>query len=159
MRIATTAALLLCCAGAAHAAQGLGSGQGGVRSGASLDFAVRIAPSLHFALTGQPRSVEVSARDAAAGEVMVSGTKLEFVSNERRGIVLRAAVAKPFVGAMIEGLGAPVRVTAEGIRMPVDPATARDGTGEFRLRYRLQLEAGSAPGSYPWPVALWLEVP
>jgi hypothetical protein len=142
--------------GAAHAAQGSGSGQG-VRSQASLDFAVRIAPTLRFGLTGQPRSVKVSARDAAAGEVVVSGARLELLSNERRGVVLRAAVARPFVGATIEGLGAPLDVTEQGVRMAV--MTRRDGTGEFRLRYRLRLGAGSAPGSYPWPVALSLEAP
>ena len=157
MRTATAVALLLCCVGAAHAAQGSGGGQGGVRSGASLDFAVRIAPTLRFALTGQPRNVEVSARDAAAGEVVVSGASLELVSNERSGVLLRAAVARPFVGVTIEGLGAPLDVTEQGVRMPV--MTQRDGTGEFRLRYRLRMRAGSSPGSYPWPVALSLEAP
>ncbi len=118
---------------------------------------MRIAPTLRFALTGQPRSIEVSARDAAAGEVVVSGASLELVSNERRGVLVRAAVAPPFVGATIEGLGAPLYVTELGVRMAV--MTQRDGTGEFRLRYRLRLGAGSSPGSYPWPVALSLEVP
>lgn len=153
------AGLLVLFAGMVCAAQGFAGAQGGVQASASLDVAVRIPVALRFALTGQPQSVEVSAGDAATGEIVVSGTRLEFGSNDRHGLVLRAAVASPFREATIEGLGAPLRVTLEGLRVPMPPTLGGKGFAVFRLRYRLKLGAGVRPGRYAWPVALSMEAP
>lgn len=159
MRSAAAAALSISFAGMVHAAHGFASGPDALRPSGAVDVAVRIPASLHFALTGQPQSVEVSASDAAAGVVLVSGTTLALMSNDRRGCVLEAVVSGPFTDAIIDGLGSPMHVTARGVRLRMPSMVGSARPGPMRLRYRLSLKAGTAPGIYPWPVSLQIGSP
>jgi hypothetical protein len=124
-----------------------------------MDVAIRIPASLHFALTGQPQSIQVSASDAAAGVVLVNGATLALMSNDRRGCVLEAVVSGPFTEAIIDGLASPMHVTARGVRLRMPSMVGSARPGPMRLRYRLSLKAGTAPGVYPWPVRLEIGSP
>ena len=144
---------------AAQAAGQVVSGSGGLHADAAIDLKVVIPQLLEMRLLDHPAQVTVSAADAAAGEVVVSGPRVALVANDRRGYFLEARLAAPFAGASIEGLPAPLTVDAEGGRALMPSMVGMQRPEPYRVRYHLRLKEGTAPGTYAWPVALQIESP
>ena len=160
MRIPAIALLLpLLSAPAAMASGSVATGGGPQRASAAIDLRIDVPKLLEMSLLGAPGSIEVTASDAAAGEVVVSGFRLTVLANDRRGYVVQAELGGPFTEAVIEGLGQPVRVTPEGARVLMPSMVGSARPRPFELAYRLRVRPGTAPGRYPWPVALSIQSP
>jgi len=151
-------ALSLACPAALAAGQAV-TGSGGLRADAAIDLKVVIPQLLEMRLMDHPAQVTVSAADAAAGEVVVSGARVSLVANDRRGYFVEARLAAPFDAATIEGLPATLNVTSEGGRARMPSMVGMPRPEPYRVRYHLRLKEGTAPGTYAWPLALQIESP
>jgi hypothetical protein len=151
-------ALALACTGV-QAAGRTATGSGALQSDAAIDLKIVIPQLLELRLIDHPAQVTVTASDAAAGEVVVSGPRVALVANDRRGYFLEARLAAPFDAASIEGLPAPLTVSADGGRALMPSMVGMQRPEPYRVRYHLRLRAGTAPGTYAWPVALQIESP
>jgi hypothetical protein len=152
------AALSLCALPAA-AASTAAAGPGALATGASIDLAIVVPRALEMRMLDQPRTIEVTAADAASGEVVVNGPRVALVSNARRGYWIDAVLRGPFKEATIEGLRAPLRVGASGGRALMPSMVGEQRPAPLPLRFRLRLKEGTPPGRYPWPVALSIQAP
>jgi hypothetical protein len=135
------------------------SGAGALQASASIDLRIEVPKVLEMRLLDHPKTVEVTATDAANGEIVVSGPRVEMISNDRRGYWLDASLRGPFEAATVEGLPAPMEVDGAGGRALMPSMVGQSRPRPYRLRYRLRLREGTAPGSYAWPVALSIESP
>jgi hypothetical protein len=135
------------------------TGSGALRADAAIELKVVVPQLLSMQLLEHPAQVTVTASDAAAGEVVVSGPRVALLANDRRGYFLEAHLAAPFAAASIEGLPAPLAVTAEGGRALMPSMVGMQRPQPYRVRYHLKLKEGMAPGTYAWPVALQIESP
>ncbi|HSN19874.1 MAG TPA: hypothetical protein VLS49_04310 [Usitatibacter sp.] len=151
-------ALLPLAALPAAASSGAVSGAGAQVS-ASIDLRIVVPRVLEMRMLDHPAVVQVTPYDAANGEVVVSGARLELVSNDRHGYWIEAALRGPFAEATIEGLQVPVRIDANGGRILVPGNVGMARPKPYPVRYRLKLREGTPPGTYRWPVALSLESP
>lgn len=157
-----SAILPLVLAMACPAALGAGrtaTGSGALQSDAAIDLKVVIPQLLSMRLIDHPARITVSASDAAAGEIVVTGPRVALVANDRRGYFLEAHLAAPFAGASIEGLPAPLTVTSEGGRAMMPSMVGMQRPEPYQVRYHLRLKEGTGPGTYAWPVALQIESP
>jgi hypothetical protein len=134
-------------------------GREGIHASAAIDLRIVVPKVLELRLLDHPRTVHVSAADAASGEVVVSGPRVQLLSNARHGYVVQAAIRGPFTEASIEGLPQPVHVDASGARIAMPSMVGRPRPQPFAVRYRLRLREDTRPGTYPWPVSLSLEAP
>jgi hypothetical protein len=151
-------ALVLACLPAEGAGRAAG-GSGTLQSDAAIDLKVVIPQLLEMRLLDHPAQVTVSASDAAAGEVVVSGPRVSLVANDRRGYFLEARLAGPFDAATIEGLPVPLDVDAQGGRAMMPSMVGMQRPEPYRVRYHLRLREGTPAGTYAWPVALQIESP
>ena len=131
---------------------------GPTQARASVDLRIAVPRVLELKLQ-HPDTVEVTAADAASGEVTVSGARVELVANGRRGYWLSGRVSGPFLRATIEGLDSALTFDASGERVLMQSMVGLPRPQPHSVRYRLRLREGTAPGSYAWPVALSLEAP
>jgi hypothetical protein len=152
-------ALSLACPAAALAAGQVANGSGGLRADAAIDLRIVIPQLLEMRLLDHPAQVTVSAADAAAGEIVVSGPRVALIANDRRGYYVEAQLAAPFAGATIEGLPAPITVTSEGGHALMPSMVGMQRPDPYRVRYHLRLRQGTPAGTYAWPVALQIESP
>ncbi|HUJ01638.1 MAG TPA: hypothetical protein VLY46_15470 [Usitatibacter sp.] len=134
-------------------------GGGALRAGAAIDVRVVVPKVLELRLLDHPQTVQVSAADAANGQVVVSGPRIALVSNARSGYVVQAAIRGPFTEASIEGLPQPVHVDSSGARVPMPAMVGQLRPQPFRVRYRLTLRENTPPGTYAWPISLSLQAP
>jgi hypothetical protein len=151
-------ALALACSSALGAGR-TATGSGGLQSDAAIDLKVVIPQLLEMRLIDHPAQVTVTESDAIAGEVVVSGPSVALIANDRRGYFLEARLAAPFSTASIEGLPAPLDVTAEGGRVLMPSMVGMQRPDPYRVRYHLRLREGTVAGTYAWPVALQIESP
>ena len=151
-------ALALACTGALGAGRAA-TGSGALQSDAAVDLKVVIPQLLELRLIDHPAQVTVTASDAAAGEVVVSGPRVGLIANGRHGYFVEARLAAPFAAASIEGLPAPLTVTADGGRAQMPSMVGMQRPQPYNVRYHLRLKEGTAPGTYAWPVALQIESP
>lgn len=135
------------------------AGRGALEANAVIDLRVTVPNMLELRLLDHPRSLQVNAADAAKGEVLVTGARIELLSNLRRGYVVQASIGGPVSEALIEGLPHEVKVDASGARVTMPSMVGRARPQPFQVFYRLRLRAGTSPGTYAWPVALSLEAP
>lgn len=152
-------AVVSICALPAGAASGTASGSGALSASASIDLRVIVPQTLEMRTLDQPATIEVTPADAANGEVVVSGPRVALLSNDRRGYRIEAALRGPFSEATIEGLVAPLHVDAAGGRVTMPSMVGQKRPEPLPLRLRLRLREGTAPGRYPWPVALSIQSP
>lgn len=131
---------------------------GPMQARASVDLRIAVPRVLELKLQ-HPDTVEVTAADAASGEVTVSGARVELVANGRRGYWLTGRVSGPFLQATIEGLDSALTFDASGARVLMPSMVGLPRPQPHSVRYRLRLREGTPPGSYAWPVALSLESP
>ncbi len=143
---------------AAASSASVGAGRA-ARASAAIDLRVVVPKMIELRLLDHPRTVRVSAADAAKGRVVVSGARIVLLSNARSGYEVQAALQGPFTEAAIEGLPQPVRVDSSGARVPMPTMVGQPRPQPFRVVYRLQLRQGTPPGTYPWPVSLSLQAP
>lgn len=125
---------------------------------APVRLAIHI-PRIHtLVLRDHPRFVSISAEDIARGHVLVTGPRIGIVSNDRRGVILRAGLLGSVVEAVeLVGLGAPVVVAGDGTSIALGPAAG--ATRSLPVRYRMRLSTLASPGTYRWPVMLSIEDP
>ena len=135
------------------------TGGGALQAKAEVDMRVVIPYVLELKLLDQPSVVTIDADQAARGEVVVSGGRVALLANDRRGYVVEARLDGPFVEAVIDGLDAPIRVTPDGARVLMPSMVGLRKPGPYRMRCRLRLQEGTAPGVYRWPVTLAIEAP
>ena len=131
---------------------------GPLQARASIDLRIAVPRVLELKLQ-HPDTVEVTAADAASGEVVVSGERVELVANGRNGYWVTGRVSGPFSGARIEGLDAAMQFDASGGRVLMPSMVGLPRPQPHSVRYRLRLRQGTPPGTYAWPVALSLESP
>jgi hypothetical protein len=143
----------------ALAAGGVAAGAGRLQASASIDLRIDVPKVLEMRLHGQPRTIEVTAVDAANGEMVVAGPRVEMVSNDRRGYWVDASLRGPFEAATVEGLPAPMHVDGSGGRALMPSMVGQSRPRPYAVRYRLRLREGTVPGSYAWPVGLSIESP
>lgn len=135
------------------------AGAGRLEARARIDLRIDIPRVLEMRLIDHPATVVVTADDAAHGEVVVSGPRVDVVANDRRGYWIDASLSGPFEGATVEGLPARIEVDRSGGRALMPSMVGLPRPDPYRVRYRLRLRQGTAPGSYRWPVALSIESP
>lgn len=116
---------------------------------ASTRFTVsaQVAPRVSLQPDAQAHSLSISAADLARGELEIE-LGYRVASNDPRGFVLELAPRL--------GLAEAVAVEIDGTRAELTETqlefVQRDcGRCELRIRYRLRLRAGLAPGDYPLP--------
>ena len=97
----------------------------------------------------QPRLVQISEQDVARGYKDVAA-QYQVESNTVRGWLLRLA---PRVGVAqqieVQGLSSPVVLAGDVVEVYRARASEPEG---LALQYRLVLERGTLPGSYPLPI-------
>ncbi|HXZ50161.1 MAG TPA: hypothetical protein VEG27_14165 [Usitatibacter sp.] len=136
------------------------TGGGALQASASIDMRIVVPRTLELTLLDQPSSVNVTAADAANGEVVVSGPRVALIANGRQGYYIQAELGGPFTEATIEGLARPVSVSAAAIARVLMPTmVGAPKPAPYRVLYRLRLQPGTPPGTYGWPVALSLQSP
>ncbi|HXS52895.1 MAG TPA: hypothetical protein VN782_10225 [Usitatibacter sp.] len=133
--------------------------RGGANASAAIDLRIAVPKVLELRLLDHPSTVHVSAADAANGEVVVTGPRMQLISNASHGYVVQAAIRGPFTAASIEGLPQPVHIDASGARIAMPSMVGQSRPLPFRVRYRLRLRKDTPPGTYPWPVSVSLEAP
>ncbi|HEX6634835.1 MAG TPA: hypothetical protein VF038_12765 [Usitatibacter sp.] len=143
----------------ALAAGGVASGAGALQASASIDLRIDVPKVLEMRLLDHPSTIEVTAADAVSGEIVVTGPRIEMVSNDRRGYWVDASLRGPFEAATVEGLPAPMEVDGSGGRALMPSMVGQSRPRPYTVRYRLRLREGTAPGSYAWPVALSIDSP
>lgn len=142
------------------AASGLSAAGGGaLEADSAIDLRVTVPNMLELRLLDHPQSLQIDAADAAKGEVLVSGARIELLSNLRRGYVVQASIGGPVSEALIEGLPQEMKVSASGARVTMPSMVGSARPQPFQVLYRLRLRTGTSPGTYAWPVALSLEAP
>jgi len=149
---AVAVAVLAGSPGMAPAAQ-----ESGKRSAsAALDFAVRIPAVLKVRSVRQPAGLYVSAEDALRGHVDVdSAIALEIVSNSRDGFMLRLQAIHPVAGAAsFRGVATPLHAVVQGGKLSISRFAGDPTVTTLRAGARIMLTPGTAPGSYPWPIAV-----
>ena len=159
MRILPLAFLLRLRPPAGGASGGIAMGGGRLGASAAIDLRVVVPQLLEMKLLDHPGSVDVSATDAAAGEVVVSGPRLAVLANDRRGYVLQVELGGPFSEATIEGLAEPIHVTAAGARVLMPSMVGSPRPQPYRVQYRFRMREGTPAGRYTWPVSLSIEAP
>ena len=123
-----------------------------------IRFSIRIPRIAKLTLVDHPRSVTISAEDIARGHLLVAGARIGIVSNDRRGVILRAGLLGTAVEAVeLAGLGSTVEVAAGGTSIALAPAVA--GSVLLPAEYRMRLSRIATPGTYRWPVTLSIEDP
>jgi hypothetical protein len=143
----------------AHAAESVATGSGMLQGRSSVDFQVFIPAVMRLALFNHPAMLQVTAEDSAAGEVRVDGADVLVVANHPRGYTLQAELAPAFAEAAIEGLAMPVQIRAGGSSVAMPSMVGQVQPQPKRVQYRFRLAKGTAPGVYPWPLALSLTHP
>jgi hypothetical protein len=159
MRVFHVAVPLLLIALPAGAAGTVATGRGALQASAAIDLKIVVPQMLQMSVLDQPATVEVTAADAASGEVVVSGPRVALLANDRRGYYIQVDLAGPFSDATIEGLSAPVHVTAEGARVLMPSMVGMHRPAPYTVRYRLHLQQGVSPGTYSWPIRLSIQSP
>jgi hypothetical protein len=138
----------------ALAAPAVQAGPDSLQASATVDFVVHIPEIMRLALFDHPPSVHITAEDSARGEVQVDGPRILVVANTPRGYMLQAALGALFSEATIEGLAVPVRVTSEGAAVSMPSLVGKARPAPQSVQYRFNFPRGTAPGIYPWPLAL-----
>jgi hypothetical protein len=125
---------------------------GGAAYGA-ITMSATVLPYHRLDVVRQSPTLTVTPSDVARGYVDVpAGTALRARSNDRQGFTVSFDPRmKLFKRATITGLGGAVDIGAAGGAAYYAYA-GRDK--ELELSYRFYLEAGLAPGSYPWPLRI-----
>lgn len=141
------------------ATEALSTGGGTLQARASVDFQVRIPSVMRIALIDHPATLNVTAEDSAAGEVLVEGAQVHVVANDPRGYTLQADLSGPVAEASIEGLSYPVLVRSGGAAVAMPSMVGQARPQPKRVQYRFHLAKGTAPGTYAWPLALSLAHP
>ena len=155
------AAVLLSTVALPAAASGqLATGGGGLSASAWVDMRITVPSMLQMALLGHPASLRITAEDVKNGEVVVTGARASIIANSPLGYYIQAELVGPFVEATIEGLPAPVRLTAQAVNRVLMPTMVGHPRPQpYPVSYRLRLANGTTPGEYAWPIALSLETP
>lgn len=128
---------------------------------AHLMLQVSIPAFAQVMSSGQPGRLTVSPDDLERGYVDVTDARIEVHANQRGEKRLVAAVIGAFARSVeITGLPQAVVVAAAGPYGDVRLPESRRGVVDSRyvVRYRIHLDRGIAPGTYPWPLYLRLEV-
>lgn len=139
----------------AHAAQSTAPGPKVAR--ASLGIGLRIPPVLSLQLLDHPTAFVVSDEEAARGEVVVRGARLEIRANDPAGFRLKGEISGAQVTQVeITGLDTGI-VVHEGMPLAVQmPRTELRPVARV-VEYRFVLRPGTAAGRYEWPAALRVE--
>lgn len=158
-KLQALAALSILATVPAHPAGRTAAGPAASQASAGIDLRIIVPQLLEMRLLDHPASIEVTASDAAAGELVVTGPRVGLLANDQRGYFLQAQLAAPFSEATIEGLAAPVHVTAEGARVLMPSMVGMARPAPYPVAYHLRLREGTPPGTYRWPIALSIQAP
>ena len=122
----------------------------------ALDFVVRIPVVLKVRAVREPARLDVSAEDALRGYVDVDGAiALEIVSNSRHGFGIRLQAINPIAGAAIfRRVATPLHVVGRANELSFTRVAGDPTVTTLRTGIRIALAPGTAPGTYPWPVAI-----
>ena len=132
----------------------------GSTGSAQVDFAITVPRVLELRLDGVPTTLEVTADDVGRGRVRVSGSRILLVSNDPRGVTLRAVLLHPaFRAVHIVGLRAAFDATRDQSTALQPSSVGRPRPGAVDVAYEIELGDGAQPGRYAWPVALSLQQP
>jgi hypothetical protein len=122
-----------------------------------IDFRIVVPRVLRLNLAGQPRAITVTQSDVERGEVVVRGTHVEMVGNDRRGFRVRTELTHAaFTGLALNGLANPIEAQERVAVVWMRPTIGRPAAAA-EVEYRFRLAADAAPGQYPWPLQLTLE--
>ena len=144
----------------AGAASATATGSGGTSASVHVDFAITVPRVLELRLDNLPPTLEVTADDVGRGRVRVSGSRILLVSNDPRGVTLRADLLHPaFRAVHIVGLRAAFDATREQSTALQPSSVGRPRPGAVDVAYEIELDGGAQPGRYAWPVALSLQQP
>lgn len=122
-----------------------------------IEFRIVIPRVLRLNLAGQPRAITVTQADIERGEVVVRGTRVALLANDKRGYRLRTELTHAaFTGLALRGLANPVEAR-ERVAVVWMPATVGRPPEAAEVEYRFRLAADAAPGDYPWPLQMSLE--
>jgi hypothetical protein len=106
-----------------------------------------------------PNLVEVSAADVERGFIDVSEPLRLRVYSNSPGCALDIVTVTPMLSSMIlKGLGSDQRLGSAGgtVVERWTPRTDRRAATELTLRFRLVLGPTVVPGSYPWPLRVFV---
>lgn len=122
----------------------------------AVDFAIRIPVVLKVRSARQPARLDVSGEDARRGYVDVDGAiALEIVSNSRHGFGLRLQAVHPVArAASFLGVASPLHAASRGDELSFTRVAGDPTVTMLRAGARITLAPGTAPGAYPWPVAV-----
>jgi hypothetical protein len=128
---------------------------------AGLMLQVRIPALARVLSAGQPGQLTVTSDDIERGFVDVADARIDVLANLRGEKRLVTSVIAAFARSVeIAGLPQAVVAMAAGPQGNVQLPESRRGVVDrrYEVRYRIHLDRGIAPGVYPWPVYLKLEV-
>lgn len=156
MRCLLTLALI--CALAMFASPAIAASSAAKHSAkADIEFRIVIPRVLRLNLAGQPRVITVTQADVERGEVVVRGTRVELLANDRRGYRVRTELTHAaFTGLALNGLANPIEAEDRVAVVWMPPTTGRPAAAT-EVEYRFRLAADAAPGQYPWPLQMTLE--
>jgi hypothetical protein len=90
----------------------------------------------------------------------VAGSRILLVANDPRGITLHADLLHPaFRAVRITGLAREFGATRDQASSTLPSSVGRPRPGAVDVTYELELEQGTQPGRYAWPVSLSLQQP
>ena len=122
-----------------------------------VEFRIVIPRVLRLNLAAQPRAITVTQADIERGEVVVRGTRVQLLANDRRGYRLRTELTHAaFTGLALNGLANPIEAQERVAVVWMRPAVGGPA-GETEVEYRFRLAADAAPGQYAWPLQMTLE--
>jgi hypothetical protein len=155
MSLAATAAVVAVL-GASPQVTRAAQDSGSRSASAALNFVIRIPVVLKVRAVRQPSRLDVSDEDALRGYVDVDGAiALEIVSNSRRGFGLRLQAVHPVaLAANFLGVASPLHAVSHGEELSFTRVAGDPTVATLRTGARITLAPGTAPGIYPWPVAI-----
>ena len=121
---------------------------------ATVHVSAVVRASAHLRTDHQATYIKVTAEDIARGYVEVRGASKFFVATPKGAnyFVDFHPRSDLFVSVLIDGLGSPVELGAEGGSI-AQPGPGVKGAGST-LDYRFRLSSEAQPGVYAWPLTL-----
>lgn len=121
-----------------------------------LQVGATVLPRTSLVVVNAPTLFQVTEADIQRGYADVDEPlNVSLSTNERNGTeVLLWLVEDAAIRGELTGLGATVEVAA-GRNLFRFPVQQRNSAVAYRLNFRLHLQPGLKPGSYPWPIALY----
>jgi hypothetical protein len=150
------------CASPAFAASDAGApgGNGALSASGAVRFVVNVPRVLQMKMLEHPSFVLVTEADIARGEIVVRGPRLDILSNQRNGFLLKVQLLnRAFSGMRLTGLAREVDAEGEASVTSLPSMVGQARSEPRSVEYRLRLAEDAAPGQYAWPVSLTIQDP